>query len=261
MKIFLLICVILLIWGFFIEPQFIVKTKYRLKNTELSGEKIVFISDLHIAPWQHGRLKRIVKLINKQKPDLVLCSGDFVSGYIPSKTLPIEQIGKELSKIDSTHGFFAVLGNHDWWQNGANIRNVLQNNGIKILENSSETININNKTISIAGIEDLQTRIPDTTKALKHTAETTILLTHNPDPFFEIKENVFLTLAGHNHGGQVQIPFVGALIVPSKSGTKYANGIFKNGNNTLIVTKGLGNSIMNIRFCCPPEIVIIEFEK
>ena len=74
-----------------------------------------------------------------------------------------------------------------------------------------------------------------------------------------MNKKVFLTLAGHNHGGQVQIPFYGALLVPSDSGTKFANGLFNINGNNIIITKGLGNSIMNVRFCCPPEIVVIDF--
>lgn len=260
MNTLLIIAIILLIWGFFIEPNIIVQKKYKFKNNDLKGCKFVLFSDIHIAPWQKKRLKRIVNKINKLNPDMVLSTGDFVSGYIPSKTLPIEDIGKELANIKSKYGTFAVLGNHDWWQNGAHIREILTQNKITVLENNSKNIEINNKMVSIAGIEDLQTRIPNPQKALKKTARTTILLTHNPDPFFEIKEKVFLTLAGHNHGGQVQLPFFGALIVPAKSGCKYANGRFTHNNNTLIVTKGLGNSILNVRFCCPPEIVLLEFE-
>ena len=205
-------------------------------------------------------MSNIVKKINKLAPDIILSAGDFVSGYLPSKTLPIEEIGAELKNLKSTHGTFVVLGNHDWWQGGAHIRNTLKENNIYVLENSSKTLDINGNKISIAGVEDLQTRIPDTSKALRKTAKTTILLTHNPDVFFDMKENVYLTLAGHNHGGQVQIPFYGAIIVPSESGRKYANGKFTLNNNTLIVTKGVGNSILNVRFCCIPEIVIIDFE-
>ena len=260
MKIFLLICIILFIWAFIIEPNVLVLKKYKLKNNSLKGVKFVFFSDLHIAPWQKKKLQNLVKRINKLNPDLILSTGDFVCGYLPSKTLPIEEIGHELGKLQSKYGIYTVLGNHDWWQGGAHIRTTLINSGIKVLENSSETVLINNHSLAIAGIEDLQTRIPNITKALKNTVADTILLTHNPDPFFEIDKKVFLTLAGHNHGGQVQIPFIGALIVPSKSGCKYANGMFIHNSNTLIITKGIGNSILNVRFCCTPEIVVIEFE-
>lgn len=260
MKTLLFFSILLLLWGFIIEPQFVVLKKYKLTNPELKGIKAIFISDLHIAPWQKGRLKRIVKNIQKQNPDIIFCSGDFVSGYLPHKTLPIEEISNELGKLSPKLGFYAVLGNHDWWQNGANIREALTKKGITVLENNSKKIDINGKTITIAGLEDLQTRIPNPEKALKGATRTTILLTHNPDTYFDLNHQVFLTLAGHNHGGQVQIPFYGAIIVPANSGTKFANGIFEEKNGTLIITKGLGNSIMNVRFCCPPEIVILEFE-
>ncbi len=259
MKILTVVCLLLLFWGFFVEPGIIVIKKYKIKNEDLKKCRAVFVSDFHIAPWQKKRLKRIVKLINKQNPDIVFSAGDFVRGYSPNKTLPIENIADELSKIKTKHGFFTVLGNHDWWQNGAQIRDVLTEHKITVLENSSVKLKIKNQNITIAGIEDLQTRIPDTEKALRHADTTTILLTHNPDPFFELDSTVFLTLAGHNHGGQVQLPFFGALIVPSSSGRRYANGLFKINNNRLLVTKGLGNSIMNVRFCCPPEIVVIDF--
>ena len=259
MKIFLLICVLLAIWAFVIEPRFVVVKRYKLSNPDLAGCRFVLFGDIHIAPWQKKRLSRIVRRINSLKADVVLSTGDFVSGYLPHKTLPIEEIGAELSAINSTYGKFTVLGNHDWWQNGAQIREALNKNGIKVLENSSVKLDINSNTLTIAGVEDLQTRIPNPSKALRGAVGTTILLTHNPDVFFDMKENVYLTLAGHNHGGQVRLPFLGALIVPSKFGRKYACGKFKHGENTLIVTKGLGNSILNVRFCCLPEIVLIEF--
>ncbi len=259
MKIFLLLCILSLIWGFFIEPKFLLVKKYKLSNNDLKGCRAVFVSDFHISPAQKSRLKRIVKLINEQQPDIVFSAGDFVKGYKQSKTLPIEDIASELAQIKPKYGFFTVLGNHDWWQDGAHIRDVLTANNITVLENSSQKIKINNKNITVAGIEDIQTRIPDPEKALRHAENTTILLSHSPDPFFDIDKNIFLTLAGHNHGGQVQLPFYGALIVPSASGTKYANGLFKIKENTLIVTRGLGTSIMNVRFCCPPEIIVIDF--
>ena len=259
MVFFIIICLILLFWGFFIEPNIIVIKKYKLNNSEIKNLRIVFASDFHIAKKQKNRFKKIVKKINKLKPDIMLSAGDFVNGYSEKQTLPIKDIADGLSKIQTNYGFYTVLGNHDWWQNGAYIKSILEQNNINVLENESIKLNINKSQITIAGLEDLQTRLPNPNKALKHSTKTTILLTHNPDPFFSIEKEVYLTLAGHNHGGQVQIPFYGALIVPAKSGTKYANGFFKHNNNTLIVTKGLGDSIMNVRFCCVPEIIVIDF--
>ena len=77
--------------------------------------------------------------------------------------------------------------------------------------------------------------------------------------FPQIPDNIFLTLAGHTHGGQIRLPFIGALIIPSEYGEKYAKGLIKENNKTMIVTKGIGTSILPLRFNCPPEIVVIEF--
>ena len=90
MKIILFLCLIALIWGFFIEPRFIFVKKYKLQNNDLKGCRAIFVSDLHIAPNQQKRLQKIVKLINKQKADIVFSTGDFVRGYKKEKTLPIE---------------------------------------------------------------------------------------------------------------------------------------------------------------------------
>ena len=111
----------------------------------------------------------------------------------------------------------------------------------------------------IAGVEDLQTGNPDITKALKNTSRPRILVTHSPDIYYDVKENVDLILAGHTHGGQVYIPLLGAPSVPSKYGSKFAERIINETQNTMIITKGIGTSILPVRFCAVPEIVVIEF--
>ena len=109
MKIILLIGLFLFLWAFLIEPSLIVVKKYKINNPDLKGCRLVFFSDIHITPWQKGRLKRIVDKINSFAPDLVLSTGDFVSGYLPSKTLPIEQISSELKNINSKYGIYIAV--------------------------------------------------------------------------------------------------------------------------------------------------------
>lgn len=87
-----------------------------------------------------------------------------------------------------------------------------------------------------------------------------ILLCHSPDVFPKVPKEVNLTLAGHVHGGQVRLPILGSLIVPSNYGDKYSQGLIEENGKKMIVTKGIGNSILNVRFNCIPEIVVIEFE-
>ena len=133
-------------------------------------------------------------------------------------------------------------------------------NGITVLENRCRKIEVGQKTFYIAGIEDLTTGFPDVMRALKYAKPPVILLSHQPDVFPYLPQGINLTLAGHLHGGQVAIPFIGPIVAPSKFGVKYASGYFEEDGKKMIVTKGLGTSCLPIRFNCPPEIVVIEFE-
>lgn len=240
----------LFIWGFFIEPNLIVMKKYKIND--FGNKKIVFISDLHISKFDKFRLRRIVKLVNRQKPDLVLCGGDFVKGHNGKTGMPINKIVEELKNINAP--IITVLGNHDGRFDKYTVKKELEKADIKVLINSCTKF----EDIYIAGVDDLKTGIPNIETSLENAEFPRILITHNPDIYYDIKEDVDLILAGHVHGGQVRIPFIGALIVPSKLGTEFSCGDFNKTGNRMIVTKGLGTSILNVRFCCLPEIVIIE---
>lgn len=260
-KIFLIVIIILGVWAFLIEPSILKVSIINLKNNHLKGLKVVFIGDLHVKPYQKKHLKNIVKKISEQHPDLILCIGDFVSGHKKSQSLSIEEITQELSVLKPKYGFYTTLGNHDWWQGGENIEKVLEESGIIVLGNENITININDKKLCIAGIEDLSTKGVDIEKALKNIHQPSILLSHSPDvfPLINKQNKIDLVLAGHTHGGQVRFPFIGPLIVPSDYGNKYAQGLIEESNHIMFVTKGIGTSIIPVRFNCTPEIVVINF--
>ena len=254
MKYIILTCILLLFfWGFIIEPNLLRVKKYTIKNDLLKGVKLVFASDFHIDRYAKKRLERTVRLINAQNPDLVILGGDFIKGHDGKFTLDIETQSRELGKIKAKTA--AVLGNHDGWYDKERVAEALSNCGISVLANS----NIKVDDLWIAGVEDLQTGNPDITKALKNTSRPRILITHSPDIYYDVKENVDLILAGHTHGGQVYIPFFGAPSVPSKYGSKFAERIINETQNTMIITKGIGTSILPVRFCAVPEIIVIEF--
>lgn len=263
----LIVVVLFLIWSIFIEPNRLIVTHYNLKQSNLKGLKIVFVSDFHVKPYQKGNLVKVVKAINKENPDLILSTGDFVSGHHKILSMSIEEIAQELSKLKSKYGIYAVLGNHDWWQGGERIEQSLERRGIIVLGNENKIVDIGARKLYLAGVEDITTRNIDLVKALKNTKSPTILLTHSPDvfPFISqkgnspIASNVDLTLAGHTHGGQVVLPFVGPLVVPSDYGKKYAQGLIEENGKRLLVTKGIGTSILPIRFNCLPEIIVINF--
>lgn len=255
-----IIIFIICFWSFFIEPHFLTVKNYKIKNDYLKGLKIVYAADLHLQPCDEQRLKRIVKKINDKNPDIVLLGGDFVNGQSQEATLPMELIAKELSTVKSRYGIYCVLGNHDWWYNGELVIKELKNNKINVLLNENKEVKLSDgRSIFIAGVEDLSTREPDIKKALKNTKEGVVLLTHSPDIFPEINESVDLILAGHTHGGQVNIPFFGPIFVPSDYGSKYAGGLIKEDGKTMIVSKGIGTSSVHVRLNCVPEILFIEF--
>jgi len=257
----LIICLILIVW-IFVEPNFITVKRIKLKDKDLKGLKIVFASDFHIKYYEKRRLQKIVEMINDENADLVLSTGDFFSGYKNRTTLSLEKITKYLAEIKSKYGFYTSLGNHDFYRGNDKVKEALENVGITVLSNNNTQVMINNdKTIVIAGVEDLKTGHPDVSKSLENTTGTTILLTHSPDVFKDVPQNVNLTLAGHLHGGQVRFPFVGAVFCPSEFGTKYAQGVFEENNKKMVVTSGIGTSKLPIRFLCLPEIVVIEFEE
>ena len=245
------------LWAFFVEPNILEIKHLKINNENLDGLKIVFASDFHIKPYEKHRLKKIIRKINEQNPHIILLGGDYVNSHKKNMTYPIAKIASELKSLKSKYGTFAVLGNHDGWQGKYEVIQALQDNNIQVLENS----NINLDKFSVAGVEDLQTGNPNLQKALKNAEKNIILLTHSPDIFPQVPDTVMLTLAGHTHGGQIVFPGIKPLLVPSIYGTKYAFGLIQENNKKMYVSKGMGTSILPLRFNCRPEIVVIEFEK
>ena len=177
-----------------------------------------------------------------------------MNGHKKGNSLPIEKIANKFSNINSKFGTYAVIGNHDGWQGKEEIISALKSNGINVLFNSNKCF----ENFCIAGVDDLQTGNPNVQKAIEETNKPTILLTHTPDVLPNVPEEIVLTLAGHLHGGQVRLHK--ALIVPSAYGDKFANGFLNDNGKKIFISKGLGTSILPLRFNCFPEIVVIDFE-
>ncbi|MGH9551722.1 MAG: metallophosphoesterase [Terriglobales bacterium] len=175
-----------------------------------------------------------------------------------------EAFAGELSRLHAQDGVFAILGNHDWWFNGEKMREFFAHEKIRVLENESVQLKFNNKTFYVAGLADFWTRKADIPKALADVPsdQPVILMSHNPDVFPQVLPRVSLTVAGHTHGGQVSLPLVGALIVPSEYGNRYAqHEVIEDGKHMFVAT-GIGTSVLPIRFLLPPEIsfVILKAE-
>lgn len=258
--IILFIIPVICIDGFLIEPNLLSVKKYIIKDKVLKGLKLVFVSDFHITKHQEKRLKKIIELINEQNADIVLSTGDYIAKHSLKASLDSGKIAENISKIKSNYGFYTTLGNHDWKKGEESITSAFQKYGIKILKNENIPVKFGERIVYIAGIEDYQSGRPSIQTALSNTENPVILLTHNPDMFTEVPDSVNLTLAGHTHGGQINLPIFGALIIPSKYRNRFASGYIEENGKKMIVTKGIGTSIIPVRINCKPEIVVIEFE-
>jgi len=265
------ICILgLVLWAFVIEPSRLVIHRETLQipnwQTEHNGLKIALLTDLHVGSPHTGldKLQKIVDLTNAEQPDLILITGDFmIQDVIGGKFVEPEPIAEVLKGLRAPLGVIAVLGNHDWWYDGTHVTNALRSAGITVLENQSQKIDLNGKSFWVAGIADQWTRSPNIQGTLRNIDpnEPVIVMTHNPDIFPSVPARVSLTLAGHTHGGQVDLPFLGRPLVPSRFGEKYAAGhIIEDGKN-LFVGTGIGTSIYPVRFRVPPEIVILTLGK
>jgi len=253
----------LAVYAFWIEPRSLKVTRLSLPLAGLERDfRVVVMGDLQPAPPIESleRVAAIVERMNAEQGDLVLLLGDYVSerrlstGFIdPNDTAQI------LGRLEAPLGVFAVLGNHDWWWDGPEMRRLLTDRGITVLEDAAERIEAGAQTLWVAGLSDPVTQAYDLKATLDQANESgpLLLLTHTPDVFPRVPTKVGLTLAGHTHGGQVNLPFFGRPIVPSRFGERFAYGLIEEAGRRLYVTSGIGTAIIPVRFRVPPEIVVL----
>jgi hypothetical protein len=224
-------------YGFFIEPEWIV-----IKNVSLSSHlnyRLVHISDIHYK-GDESFLNKVVERINVISPDFVCFTGDLIEEkqYLDEALRIIERINCPV---------YGVPGNHDY-ESGASfdeINKALIKTGGQWLVNQ----NIVYKDLEIIGISNNKNH------SFKELSDHRILLTHYPLSVPPGKYH--LILAGHSHGGQVRIPFIGSLKVPYGVG-KYDKGLYTTEAGILYVNPGIGTYGLHLRLFCRPEITVID---
>jgi predicted MPP superfamily phosphohydrolase len=269
----LLGCALSLLWACWLEPRRLVVTRAELELAgwpkPLSGLRVALLSDLHVGSpfWDLPALSRLVERTNAEKPDLVLLAGDYQINDVPGGAfVAAEPIAERLGALRAPLGVLAVLGNHDWWNDGEEMRRALTAHGIVVLEESARRIEQGGSTFYVVGLADQITRLsaPQEALALVPAQAPTLLLVHEPDVFESFPRlGVWptLTLAGHTHGGQVCLPLLGRRIVPSRFGERYAYGHIVENGRQLFVTSGVGTSVFPIRFGVPPEIALLTLRS
>ena len=221
--------------------------------------RAVLISDIHVAgpDMPPSRLARIVEQINALRPDVVLIAGDLVSDKrLSTRHYSMAEAIAPLARLRPPLGSYAVLGNHDHWRDAAGARAALRAAGIRVLDNQAAAAG----PLVIGGLDDAFTGRDDlaaTLGAMRQLAGARILLSHSPDPFPSVPADVGLMLAGHTHCGQVSLPLVGAISTMSEYGQRYACGRVDEHGRTLIVSAGLGTSLLPLRLGARPDLWLI----
>lgn len=258
------------VWTVLIEPRTLTVQRLTIADEEWRGPplRIGMISDTHIgAHVTPERVRGVMERMSRERPDLVVFLGDYAGGHEPAATRArpdssaVLQGAAALGQARAPLGRVAVLGNHDWWYDGPALEAQLQRAGVTVLENEALRVNRPEGTFWVAGLADLESKraTPSATTALAGVpdGEPVIMLTHWPDPFPSVPNRVALTLAGHTHCGQVNLPFLGRLVHASHGSKIWGCGLYDEGGRKLFVTSGLGVSILPVRFRAPPEIAIV----
>jgi uncharacterized protein len=270
---FLSLLTILLVFLLFLyfQNNAITITEHEVNSSKLpeefDGFKIVQLSDLHSK--QFG--KRLPNKVKKERPNIIVFTGDLVDQKNYDELVSLKLM-EELVMIAPV---YFVTGNHEAWSGKFNsLEEKLVASGVHVLRNSHESIRVKEDEIILIGIDDpamisgahsefsaVETSLED---ALHGVADQyKILLSHRPEMFsLYTSFNIDLIFSGHAHGGQVRLPFIDGLVAPNQGFfPKYTAGKHQEAQSTMIINRGLGNSVIPQRLFNRPEIVIVTLRN
>jgi len=268
--------VVVIAAAFIILENYDVKTyKYNIKSEKIpeafDNFRIVQVSDLHNAEFDKYN-STVLSPIFHAKPDIIVITGDMID----SRNTDIEVAVSFAQKAVNIAPVYYINGNHESRVRDEyeELKNGLTEAGVTVLENESVDISIGDETITLIGINDptFPMKLVDDTmeqnvahqlmSVIPDNDNYKVLLAHRPEYFDVYAGNVDLVLSGHAHGGQFRIPFVGGLVAPGQGlFPEYYEGSYIKENTEMIVSRGVGNSIIPFRINNKPEIIIAELTK
>ena len=218
------------------------------------GYRVAFITDTHVAPFiRRAHFENVVAQARAFDPDIVIFGGDFVSWrrHIP---LAGEVLTTGLSARD---GLFAVLGNHDYWASADEVKREFEARGVTFIINRAVPLQRGGEQLWLIGIDEMYRGEP----RMPEVSGPCIGVSHHPD-IIEIAADrrIDLLVCGHTHGGQVRVPFFGALVVPSRHEGEFAAGFHRVRNVLMYVSRGIG-AIPPIRLLCRPELATFTLRR
>ncbi len=230
----------------------------------------IHVDDLHMTP---RRVRAIVARVNALHPDVILLAGDYIGGnafkgpkaYGPRAMRSADEIAldenglKALGDLDAPLGVYAIMGNHDGFWDGDRVRTLLAGTRVRLLENQAARLVRSGGDVWIEGVEDKQTQHPDfpATAAQVPEGAASLVMAHNPDLFDWPSNRATLQLSGHSHAGQVRFPIIGAPVRMTRHTEDTAKGWTIINHRILVVTRGLGESGLPLRFGAPPQIMVL----
>ncbi len=221
--------------------------------------RVVQVSDIHSGIYMtrarlHGYMDQVIAL----KPDIFVLTGDFISNSMSFLPGCLE----EVIRVRSRYGTFAVTGNHDhWFWDMSKLQRIFRRYKVPILLNEHRIISTDLGRLAVAGIEDLASGNPDLASALEGLDPSlpTILLSHHPEIFPDAAGyKIALTLSGHYHGGQIKIKIGEFETSMAHLRTPYPEGLFRIGESTLYVNRGIGTTFTPVRINAPAEITVFN---
>lgn len=262
-----MICAGGLLYAREVEPRWLEVVRLELTLPRLAaafdGYRIVQIGDLHLDDWSRpARLERISTLVNAERPDLIVITGDFAS--YSAKRLDTGRLVGALRSLTAPDGVLAILGNHDYLTDVKLIRRCIREAGLTDLLNEVVTLGRGGSGLHVAGIDDVmegRSRLDLVLQDLPASGAA-VLLAHEPD-FADVAAatgRFDLQLSGHSHGGQVRIPLLGRAVLPPFS-QRYTRGLHRVGGMLLYTNRGLGTVHARLRFGCRPEITALTLRS
>ncbi len=218
--------------------------------------RLLHLTDLHLRSDRKYE-ERLLSLVARAEADLILLTGDYVDH--PRRLYSLCEVAAALA---DGHRVIAVLGDNDLEEPAA-VQSALEEAGITVLRNESISLDRQGKRLHVAGIDDPHFASSDLARALTSVSSSPcILLSHSAEIFPEAKvAGVDLLLSGHTHGGQVCLPYWGALYTNDRLGRTYASGLIREGRLHIHVSTGVGYAKLRVRLFCPPEIVCLTLRR
>ena len=266
----LLVLIVWTAWG----NTALERNTYTISSRELpdafDGYRIAQVSDLHNAEFGEGN-ERLLDMLREAEPDMIAITGDLIDSRKTNIVVALA-FAKEAVKIAPC---YYVSGNHEARVSEyQDLKTGLEEAGVTVLDDAQVKIETSGESITVIGVNDPSFHADYLTddaavidrKLSELAAEDpgfTILLSHRPELFDTyVAHDMDLVLTGHAHGGQFRLPLIGGLIAPNQGlFPKYDAGLYSEGDTNMIVSRGIGNSIIPVRFNNRPEVVLIELKS